>query len=356
MSLESGYSIDLSVPAPADSRNIIGPDNSTRGVRELYVEYNRPRNRPRALQGERQCRRHRSKEREEYAAMEPERVWIFLEIVGDSKVSQVDASTAFFIWFSKMTTVDKHEYYNMIRAREERIRTFMQLELEACLEEVSWMLRCHNCEALDCPQEEYPARFLPTPLPSYIDNLQSRLIKARKGIFPASLKMILNTKYQLPPETSVQPDGMIGNIGPGKIANRQNAIHRRVAPRLIQGQRNPQRRRSRPRSIRGQRNPERRNSRPRSVRGQDPGHREPKRKWRKKFSLLKPVWMVFCVQISQAWSRSVLCFASQTSGSTTTRKNSYYYSTSRRSRGVRESYGEATGDNSLGNRAAQAIR
>ena len=102
----------------------------------------------------------------------------------------------------------------MIRAREERIRTFMQLELEACLEEVSWMLRCYNCEVLDCPQEEYPARLLPIPPPSYIDNLQSRLIRARKGIFPASLKMILKTEYQPSvlrpvPKTSVQPDGMI---------------------------------------------------------------------------------------------------------------------------------------------------
>ena len=77
-----------------------------------------------------------------------------------------------------MTTVYEHEYYKMMRTREARIRTFMQLELEACLEEVSRMLRCHNCEALDCPQEEYPARLLPTPPPSYIDNLQSRLIKA----------------------------------------------------------------------------------------------------------------------------------------------------------------------------------
>ena len=97
VSLESGYSTDLSVPVPAEGRNITGSVYGTRGVRELYVEYNRPRNRPRALQGERQCRRHRSKEREECAAREPERAWIFLEIVGDSKVSQVDASTAFFI-------------------------------------------------------------------------------------------------------------------------------------------------------------------------------------------------------------------------------------------------------------------
>ena len=99
----------------------------------------------------------------------------------------------------------------MMRMRETRIRTFMQLELEACLEEVIWMVRCPNCEALLCPQEEYPARLLPTPPPSYIEYLQSRLIKARKGIFPASLKMILKTKYPLPvrrpaPETSVQSD------------------------------------------------------------------------------------------------------------------------------------------------------
>ena len=120
-----------------------------------------------------------------------------------------------------MTTVDEHEYYKMMRTREEMIRTFIQLELEACLEEVSWMLRCHNCEALDCPQEECPARLLPTPPPSYIDNLQSRLIKERKGIFPASLKMILNTEYPLPvqrsaPEISVQPDGVIGKHRAGE--------------------------------------------------------------------------------------------------------------------------------------------
>ena len=83
------------------------------------------------------------------------------------------------------------------------------------------MLRCHNCEALDCPQEEYPASLLPTPPPSYIDNLQSRLIKARKGIFQASLKMILKTKYPLlvrrpAPETSVQPDVVIGEHRAGE--------------------------------------------------------------------------------------------------------------------------------------------
>ena len=79
----------------------------------------------------------------------------------------------------------------MMRTREARIRTFMQLELEACLEKVNWMIRCHKCEALNCLQEEYPARLLPTPPPCYIDSLQRRLIKVRKGIFPASLKMIL---------------------------------------------------------------------------------------------------------------------------------------------------------------------
>ena len=45
----------------------------------------------------------------------------------------------------------------MMRTREARIRTFMQLELEAYLEEVDCMIRCHTCDALNCLQEEYPA-------------------------------------------------------------------------------------------------------------------------------------------------------------------------------------------------------
>ena len=97
-----------------------------------------------------------------------------------------------------MTTVHEREYFKMMRAREDRIRTFMQLELEACLEEVSWLIRCYNCEVLGCPQEEYPARLLATLPTNYEDNLQSRLIMAQKGIFPASLKMILKSEYQLP--------------------------------------------------------------------------------------------------------------------------------------------------------------
>ena len=51
----------------------------------------------------------------------------------------------------------------MVWMREARIRTFMQLELEACHEEIIRMIICHNCEALNRPQEEYPARPLPIP-------------------------------------------------------------------------------------------------------------------------------------------------------------------------------------------------
>ena len=116
-----------------------------------------------------------------------------------------------------MTTVfvNEHEYFKMVRAREDRIRTFMQLELEACLEEVSWSIRCYNCEVLGCPQEEYPARLLPTLPPDYEDNLINRLRAAQKGILPASLKMILNSDYQLPvlrsvSQVSVQPDSATG--------------------------------------------------------------------------------------------------------------------------------------------------
>ena len=63
----------------------------------------------------------------------------------------------------------------------------MQLQLEACQEEKIWVIRCHNCEALNRPQEEYPARPLPIP-PNCIDHLQSRLIKVQQGVWPPTLK------------------------------------------------------------------------------------------------------------------------------------------------------------------------
>ena len=81
---------------------------------------------------------------------------------------------------------------------EARIRTFMQLELEACQEDIVWMITCHNCAALNRPLEEYPARPLRIP-PNYIDNLHSRLIKAQQGVLLPTLKMILKTRYYLPP-------------------------------------------------------------------------------------------------------------------------------------------------------------
>ena len=93
------------------------------------------------------------------------------------------------------------EYCKILWMREARIRTFMQLELEACQEKIVWMIRCHNCEALNRPQEEYPARPLPIP-PNYIDNLQSRLTKVQQGVLPPTLKTILETRCHLPAPTT----------------------------------------------------------------------------------------------------------------------------------------------------------
>ena len=50
VSLESGYSTNLSVPTPAEEQQDHRPGKAP-GSARLYVEYNRPRNRPRALQG-----------------------------------------------------------------------------------------------------------------------------------------------------------------------------------------------------------------------------------------------------------------------------------------------------------------
>ena len=90
--------------------------------------------------------------------------------------------------FSEDAQFNSEEYYKMVWMREARIRTFMQLELETCQEEIIWMIICHNCRALNRPQEEYPARPLPIP-PIYIDTLQSRLIKIHQGVLPPTLKL-----------------------------------------------------------------------------------------------------------------------------------------------------------------------
>ena len=84
----------------------------------------------------------------------------------------------------------------MAWSRETRIRTFMQMELESCRDEVDWLIRCHNCAVYNCPEGD-PPRPLPVA-PDYIDNLRSRLGKVMKGISPTALMMILKTYYQAP--------------------------------------------------------------------------------------------------------------------------------------------------------------
>ena len=204
-----------------------------------------------------------------------------------------------------MTTVDEHEYYKVMRTRGARIRTFIQLELEACLEEVNWMIRCHNCEALNCPQKEYPARLLPTPPLSYTDNLQSRLINVRKGIFPASLKMILKTNCHLPvrrpaPGTSVQPDDVIGEhrAGENSPSSQCDPSPRRAAVDTRSGEPGTP---PRPPAI---------------GTGSGPGVSQAKTQIMQEEEIFPFETSMdgFCVQIAEAPSRSIFCFISHTSG------------------------------------------
>ena len=81
--------------------------------------------------------------------------------------------------------------------RQMGIRTFRHMELEACWDELDWLIRYHNSAAYNCPEEKYSPR--PPPFPShYFDNLNSRLGKVKKGILPPTLKTILKTYYHLP--------------------------------------------------------------------------------------------------------------------------------------------------------------
>ena len=96
------------------------------------------------------------------------------------------------------------------------------------------MIRCHNCEALKCPQEEYPARPLPIP-PNYIDNFQSRLIKIKKGILPPTFKMIIKTHYPPPTSpalktsTTLQPNDLIRGHRDGESSPQER-------PQVLEGE------------------------------------------------------------------------------------------------------------------------
>ena len=97
------------------------------------------------------------------------------------------------------TDVCSEEEQKMAWIPETRIRTFMQMELEACKDEVDWLIRCDNCAAYSCPNQRRSTLQGPyTYPPDYIDNLRSRLDKVVKGILPPTLKMILKTYYQAP--------------------------------------------------------------------------------------------------------------------------------------------------------------
>ena len=90
------------------------------------------------------------------------------------------------------------ENWEMAWMRETRITIFIQIELKAYWEELDGLTRCHKCAAYNCAEEKYPPRSLPIA-PDYIDHLQSRLGKVKKGILPPTVKMIIKTYYHLPP-------------------------------------------------------------------------------------------------------------------------------------------------------------
>ena len=107
--------------------------------------------------------------------------------------------------------------------------------------------------------------------------------------------MIIPSHPHTPDEFTLEMKVDVGGLRMEIILSQPASSQCDPSPRraaVAKSQRNPERRNSRLRSVRGQGNPERRRSRPRSVRGH-PEHRKQKRKWRKKFCLLKPVWMGF---------------------------------------------------------------
>ena len=95
--------------------------------------------------------------------------------------------------------VCSEEERKMVWMRETRIKIFMQMELEACWDEL-------DCTVNNCPEEYYPPK--PLPIPSgYAKNLARRAEMAKKSILSPTFNMVKKKYYPLPvhqPQVSPQ--------------------------------------------------------------------------------------------------------------------------------------------------------
>ena len=81
--------------------------------------------------------------------------------------------------------------------RETRIRRLMQTKIEACRNELDWLLKCYLCAVNDYPEEYCPPRPLQV-FSGYHTKLVTRAKMAVRGILPPPLKMILKKHFPLP--------------------------------------------------------------------------------------------------------------------------------------------------------------
>ena len=74
---------------------------------------------------------------------------------GEREIAVIKTSFAEQDVNAKVIDVCSKEEWKMIWMRETRIRFFMQMELEACRNELDWVLRCHDCIVNTRPEEHY---------------------------------------------------------------------------------------------------------------------------------------------------------------------------------------------------------
>ena len=90
------------------------------------------------------------------------------------------------------------EERKVTRMRETSFTLFMQMELEACRNELDWIIKCYLCAVHNYPEEYCPPIPLPV-LPGYNKHLGKRAETAAKGILLPTLIMVILKKYYPPP-------------------------------------------------------------------------------------------------------------------------------------------------------------
>ena len=213
----------------------------------------------------------------------------FMEVVRDSKVSQVNASTAFFYLFSKMTIKER----GFARMSED-----VKATIWAATHRLGQMRRLLMHEKHKAWKHEFGFDRIETA--AEMDEKRSRTSTSPVPNPFFYQNMVIPRHPHTPDEFTLEMKVDVEGLRMEIILSQPASSECDPSPRRAAADTGSEEPGTPPQS-------------PAISTGSGPGASRAETQMEEEVSLLKPVWMVFCVQVSQAWNRSIFCY-NQTSG------------------------------------------